>query len=397
MEGLWPRKRERWVGRQWGSPGEKVRSSRKQISKQKQIHSIHLSPCELLFPGTQIRYKVYRGRREGNGHVKQARPPQPGALSSLMTQWLISQFPDRCKLFAQGPLIKLRCRNINIFLKPSGDCVSSLLNGSAQTVFNHKGPVLLLGFCHYSVGQGPMGAPGAHGTHPGTGEGELRVVLAKQVTASWKHIHFWMGQRTDGHKCCTGSSAFVPPCTPLIPDTMAPTWACLRVIFLSHMEFSLHILLKQHLFPGQRVRVEHQSSWVYGCPLHGALNQTSCSVQAFAFEYLYPSFAPSTEEHLKLQKSRLGLLWVLSEKPAQETLLTFLICKLQRTLGTPTGWYLSFSVLVKNKMEHKRCSNNLAVGVRQHISLWFLGPQPGLILGTHDVNPHSEVLVRFCK
>lgn len=63
--------------------------------------------------------------------------------------------------------------------KPSGDCVSSLLNGSAQTVFNHKGLVLLLGFCHYSVGQGPMGAPGAYGTHPGTGEGELRVVLAK--------------------------------------------------------------------------------------------------------------------------------------------------------------------------------------------------------------------------
>ncbi|XP_055284546.1 testis-specific Y-encoded protein 3-like [Moschus berezovskii] len=33
--------------------------------------------------------------------------------------------------------------------EPSGDSVSSLLNGSAQTVFNHEGPVLLLGLFHH--------------------------------------------------------------------------------------------------------------------------------------------------------------------------------------------------------------------------------------------------------
>ena len=88
----------------------------------------------------------------------------------MMTQCLISHFPDRHKLCAQGPLSAH---------EPSGDSVSSLLNGSAQTVFNQKGPVLLLGLCHYSMGQEPMGAHGAYGTHLVTGEGEFRVILAK--------------------------------------------------------------------------------------------------------------------------------------------------------------------------------------------------------------------------
>ena len=72
--------------------------------------------------------------------------------------------------------------------------------------------------------------------------------------------------------------------------------------------------------------------------------------------------------HLQLEKARLGLLWVVSEQAAQETLetclLTFLICKLQRILRALAGWYLSFLVLVQNKTKQKRRCSKSTAGVR---------------------------------
>lgn len=145
--------------------------------------------------------KVYRGRKEGNGTCETARASPPSRALCVHDDSVIN-IPISRLVYAlcPKPSIKPRGRNFNISLTNPLVTVSHPYGISWQKLFSTTRDLSFFwAFVNTPWAKSWWREHLGIWNSPWIGERELRVVLAKEMTASWKHVHFWTGQRTDWH------------------------------------------------------------------------------------------------------------------------------------------------------------------------------------------------------